>query len=179
MGCRRGDAAARAGRCRPAPAVSPHHGAERRGADTGGSGRAHAGREGMTRAPDAIRAAGDRIVANVPGAVFSGIVGDAAHVYGYHLGRDDLPADDYSVQLDLDQQGPGDAASALDISMPTDQMIVVSHRLANAALSRDPRMRAVREFAGTRDGRNVEAMDIAQWQVEHGWDESHLWHVHI
>jgi hypothetical protein len=133
----------------------------------------------VTRAPAAIRAAADRIVAAVPGAVFSGIVGDAAHVYGYHLGRDDLPSSDYSVQLGLDQQGAGDAASALDISMPTDQMVIVSHRLANAALARDPRMRGVREFAGTRDGRNVEALDIAEWVVEHGWDESHLWHVHI
>jgi hypothetical protein len=58
-------------------------------------------------------------------------------------------------------------------------MIAVSHRLANAALSHDPRMRAVREFAGTRDGRNVEALDLAEWRVEHGWDESHLWHIHI
>lgn len=133
----------------------------------------------MARAPSAIRAAADRIVNTLPGAVFSGIVGDAAHVYGYHLDRDTLPASDYSVQLELDRVGPGDAASALDISLPTDLMVTVSHRLANAALSHDPRMRAVREFAGTRDGRNVEALDIAEWVVEHGWDESHLWHVHI
>lgn len=133
----------------------------------------------MGRAPSAIRAAADRIVASVPGAVFSGIVGDAAHTFGYHVARDELPPTDGSVQLPLDQQGPGDAASALDISLPPDQMIAVTSRLAGLAVAGDSSLYALREFAGTLDGSATYAYDLAEHAPEYGWDSSHLWHIHL
>jgi hypothetical protein len=55
------------------------------------------------------------------GGVSLGIVGDARHVRGYHLGRDRIYSDvglgdrDYSVQVSCDRDGLTNAASAIDL----------------------------------------------------------------
>ena len=49
-----------------------------------------------------------------------GVVGDARHGSGYHLSRDALKArglgGDYSIQCPADKRGPGNTASAIDIT---------------------------------------------------------------
>jgi hypothetical protein len=134
----------------------------------------------MAYAPSAIRSAATTITGGIGGAVFSGVVGDAAHSYGYHLARNQLPGSDYSVQLAADREGNGDAASALDISLPPDQMIAVTARLRAAAKAGDPRLYALREFAGTLDGRTTFNRDLSNATEGFGnWDDSHLWHIHL
>lgn len=140
----------------------------------------------MARAPEAIRAAANKILAAVPGAVFSGIVGDANHGYGYHLSRGDALANggDYSTILPIDQQGAGDAASALDISLPPAQMTAVVNRLMAASVAGDPRLDGCREWFGARDGERVTGWDFRS-PATHAddrlstSDDSHKWHVHI
>lgn len=134
----------------------------------------------MARAPQAILQAQAAIVGGVGGAVASGIVGDANHSYGYHRARTEIASNDYSAVLPLDREGPGDAASALDISLPPNRMIEVTARLRAAAGRNDPRLYALREFAGTLDGRTTFNRDLST-SIEGfaQWDDSHLWHVHL
>ena len=128
-------------------------------------------------APDAIRRLFDTIHDAIPQAVLSGIVGDSAHTYGYHRGRDFLPSSDYSVQLAEDRQGDGQAASALDISWSGgDWQRIVSQRLMDAA--HDSRMSAAREFYGTTDGQTVCGWDYVYGRSGSS-DSSHLWHIHL
>lgn len=119
----------------------------------------------------------------IPSAIFSGVVGDAGHTFGYHLARQDLPADDYSVELDLDRQGDAGAASALDISLSPDLMLTVTKRLVAAAKKKDPRLKALREFCGTTNGLNPHPFDLSSDSDDptntQGWDDSHLSHVHL
>lgn len=138
----------------------------------------------MTTAPQAIRDVFTRVQASVPSAVLSGIVGDAAHSFGYHLSRQDLIArgepNDYSLVLPLDRLGPDDTASALDISLSPDLMKTVTGRLLAAARAGDPALSAVREFCGTTDGVNTHWYDLPTRSEGLGvWDDSHLWHVHL
>lgn len=138
----------------------------------------------MARAPAAIRAAQDRIVGGVGGAVASGIVGDKNHSYGYHLARNELPGSDYSVQYAADRDGPADAASALDISLPPEQMTAVVSRLMDASIAGDPRLYALREWFGARSGEPVTGWDFRD-DTTHvddritTADDSHKWHVHL
>ena len=119
------------------------------------------------------------------GGQFSGIVGDAAHGYGYHLAPNQLPSSDYSVRLSLDT-GSGvnrNYASALDISLPASTMKQVTARLKAAALDpNDTAMEYVREFYGTLNGSSVYGLihDSATgaWRQSTS-DSSHLWHVHV
>jgi hypothetical protein len=135
----------------------------------------------MATAPQAIFTLFAATQNAVPRAVLSGIVGDQAHSFGYHLARTELPADDYSVVLPLDKQGDGGAASALDISLPPDLMVTVTNRLLAAAKAHDPRLRALREFCGTTDGVHTHPYDLSNGQDGplDSWDSSHLWHVHL
>lgn len=130
-------------------------------------------------APAALKWLAARIVAEIPSAVLSGIVGDARHVYGYHRARSKLPSSDYSVQLAADKAGDADAASAIDISLDAARMKLVTGRLlASAKDVNDPRLNYCREFYGTVNGTSV-----AGWDTYFGRsatsDKSHLWHVHI
>ena len=130
------------------------------------------------RAPDAIRAAYD--ACTIPTKVFSGIVGDVAHSFGYHLAANDLPADDYSVVRPLDKQGARDAASALDIKLGPADMIAATKRVRDAAKAGDARLAGLREIGGTLDGVNTYAYDLATGSESFNeWDASHLWHVHL
>jgi hypothetical protein len=96
---------------------------------------------GMTGyASEAIRGVYDRV--SLSSRQLSGIVGDAAHTYGYHRCRDVLPGDDYSRVLQLDLQGDGQAASALDIKLSPEHMTLATQRLLGAAKRHDPRLGA-------------------------------------
>lgn len=133
------------------------------------------------RAPEAIHRLWLDVNRGVPRAVLSGIVGDTAHSFGYHLARRDLPSDDYSVQLRRDRLGADDCASALDVSLPPDLMKVCTRRLLDAARAKDPRLKALREFCGTLDGQSTYPWDLSTNTSEGvgSWDDSHLWHIHL
>lgn len=127
-------------------------------------------------APDAIRAVYDALT--LPGKQLSGIIGDSAHDYGYHRGRNYVGYGDYSAVLPPDLGGDGEAACGLDVSLPPDQMSAATQRLLNAVSSGDGRTAAVREFYGTVDGYNVVGWDQA-YACPATSDSSHLWHIHI
>lgn len=122
-------------------------------------------------------------------AVLSGIVGDVAHSFGYHLSPEDLRArgeyySDYSLETPRDRHGAVEhphAASAIDISLDPKEMIIATHRLLHAAKHHDPRVHGVREFCGTLNGRETYPWDLYTGASEGvgSWDDSHLWHVHI
>lgn len=133
-------------------------------------------------APEALKYFAREATARVGGQL-SGIVGDSAHTYGYHRSRNALPSSDYSVTLPLDRLGNGDAASAVDWSLPTNLMKTVTARLQKAALHpEDDRLDVIREFYGTLDGSYVFGMAHdgygEAWSNETS-DDSHLWHIHF
>lgn len=112
-----------------------------------------------------------------------GIVGDRAHVYGYHRARAVLPEDDYSVLLHRDQRGNKWAASALDITPGAaaggDGVQLLTSRLAGAVQRHDRRLyRVVREVYGSLDGDTVWGWDLRFGHAQES-DASHLWHVHL
>lgn len=116
-------------------------------------------------------------------ATFAGIVGDSAHRRegGYHISREDQPADNYSISdFSDDRLGPSNLASAVDMTMDTVDMILVTGRLAAAWAVRDPRLDAVRAFNGTLDGATARRWDTAYepTQTSEATDD-HLWHVHM
>lgn len=130
-------------------------------------------------APQAILAMFSTIKSGVPSAINAGVIGDAAHTYGYHRCRNVVPSDDYSVQLPPDQQGDGEAACGLDLSWgnAADQY-AVSQRLLDACRARDSRLYGLREFYGSTDGASVIGWDNwGNYPVTS--DDSHLWHVHL
>lgn len=129
-------------------------------------------------APAAIQGVYNRIT--VGSKQMSGIIGDQAHTYGYHRCRDVLPGNDYSRVLQLDLQGDGQAASALDVKFSSADMKTVSNRLLSAAKANDGRLRGLREFGGTVDGVNTKSYDLAaRHEGTNEWDDTHLWHVHL
>lgn len=128
-------------------------------------------------APAAITGLFNTIKASIPSAILAGIIGDSAHTYGYHRGRNYVSGSDYSAQLAPDKKGDGEAASALDISWGNaNDQYTVSQRLLNA--KNDSRMDPCREFYGSTDGRNVTGWDYyGNYSVTS--DDSHLWHIHL
>ena len=114
----------------------------------------------------------------VKSAQLSGIVGDSAHTYGYHRGRNYISSSDYSCQQADDKAGPGEAASALDVTMNDADMKTVSKRLNTAVNNGDSRLHCLREWYGTTDGYNVTGRDVRTGNYITS-DDSHLWHVHL
>ncbi len=108
-----------------------------------------------------------------------GIVGDAAHTYGYHLGKDRLRAGDYSASLARDKAGLTNAASAIDIGNHTGLKALTNFlALAGAA----GQAKDVREVIGPGfDGRAY------RWSADNDWNregprapgDSHEWHCHV
>jgi hypothetical protein len=128
-------------------------------------------------APQAIKNLFATVQAAIPSALMGGIIGDAAHTYGYHRGRNYVPGDDYSVQSAEDRQGDGEAACGLDISWGNAaDHYTVSRRLLDAA--HDSRMYPAREFYGSTDGWTVCGYDYPGGYPVTS-DPSHLWHVHL
>lgn len=126
-----------------------------------------------------------------PTALLGGVYADKK---GYHNYRNALSAGDYSVgDVAADRAGPGNFASALDITLKSAQMRTYTKRLDVAARARDPRLftpRGVvlREFIGTLDGRTVYCYVLtggrhlgltADSGPDPGRDKTHLWHIHL
>ncbi len=141
----------------------------------------------MTYAPGSIAAAAK--VWTDHGGTNLGIVGDAAHTWGYHCGRDRLFSatghgwDDVSVRTARDRAGLTDAASALDLGH-TDKRVLRAFTgwLIDRCRANAPETADLREVIGSLDGvntiyydreRNVVATNAA------GVDSSHLWHTHL
>lgn len=123
-----------------------------------------------------------KIAAAIPTGRCVGVLGDGAHTYGYHRSRNwlnDHNPGDYSTTSARDRKGPGDAASAIDVRLAPAQMKTVTGRLMKAAKAKDRRLRVVREFFGTLNGRDVAGWDLLKHQASNGADDSHLWHVHV
>lgn len=120
----------------------------------------------------------------VKGMRRSGIVGNAAHTYGYHRARNELGASDYSVQAPADHRGDGWAASAIDLSFGPAEMRVVTRRLIDSMRDKtDRRSDCIREVFGTLDGHHVTGWnayaDANRGVGPTSSDSSHLWHVHL
>lgn len=127
-----------------------------------------------------------------PSVLFGGVY---AVKPGYHSYRDRLPSTDYSTGRDVaaDKRGPGDKASAIDLTMSTAAMMKYTKRLDDAARARDPRLYTpdgpvLREFIGTKDGSVVYCYVLmggcplgvgADAGPDPGRDISHLWHLHL
>lgn len=123
------------------------------------------------------KAGWDAIHKFMPQAQLSGIVGDRAHTYGYHRGRNYVGRGDYSATQADDRAGPGEAASALDVTLNPSDMITVTKRLIAAVNRNDPRLHGLREFYGTTNGKVVTGRDVRTHNVVTS-DPSHLWHIH-
>ena len=121
------------------------------------------------------------VIAAIPGGVGSGIV---AAKSGYHSSRaynQAYHSGNYSIRNSYDLQGPSDGAAAIDVTMSTSNMKFYTKRMFDAMARRDPRVRAVKEFIGTLDGRTVirftrDHPDQTPWKASS--DSSHLWHGH-
>lgn len=128
------------------------------------------------------------------GGVNLGVVGNAAHTRGYHLGRDriydgsgpGMGDRDYSVQTKRDRAGLTDAASAIDLgrlngSLPA--LYRFSRWLVIQCRQNAPGTRDFREIIYSPDG-----VRVLRWDRERGYataskpgeaDSSHLTHTHI
>lgn len=136
------------------------------------------------------------------GGVSLGIVGNAVHCKGYHLGRDriygscacrpknicvpGLGAADYSVQTARDRAGLSNAASAIDLGRlggSLSNLYAFSRWLVERCRTNQPGTADIREVICSPDGTTV-----LRWDRERGHasaprpgeaDESHLTHTHI
>jgi hypothetical protein len=119
-----------------------------------------------------------------PTALLGGIFADKR---GYHNTRkrnQQKWPDDYSIRLALDKLGPSDKSGGIDLTMNTAAMKKYTARLDKAAKAKDKRLYlngepVIREFIGTKDGKNVYCYDLAKRREDHTRDSTHLWHVHI
>lgn len=139
----------------------------------------------MTYAPPALRDLGAYLEAR--GVTNLGIVGDIAHTYGYHLGRDRIYGPggkgdaDYSVQFDRDAAGLTDAAAGIDLGGDADALRKLTRWLWDECLARGAGTEDVREVIGSADGTNVFGWSSKapnQLILNYG-DATHLWHTHI
>lgn len=140
----------------------------------------------MTYAPNSVKAVASVIVGG--GFINSGIIGDSAHAYGYHCGRDRVYGPngrgdaDYSVQQPRDKAGLTNAAMALDLgSTDKPKLRAYTKALMDACIAKAPDTRDIREIIGTIDGIRVvgwSALSPASLIPNYG-DSSHLWHTHI
>jgi hypothetical protein len=145
----------------------------------------------MSYAPPAMKALGAYWVRQ--GGVNLGIVGNTAHVKGYHLGKDRIfdgsgPGigwDDYSVKTTRDKAGLTDAASAIDLGRmdgSLSKLWTFSMWLARQCMANAPGTRDVREiiFWHPERGRVVGWSDLAPDRLINDYgDLSHKTHTHI
>ena len=137
------------------------------------------------RITDALWAFWEKVDAAFPGMRLGGIY---APKPGYHntvaANLANWP-NDYSVELPLDLVGPRTKARAVDLTPASVRdMITITSRLKAAADHPDDiRLKGIREFIGTLDGRTVfcyiRDTDSGSWTFDGGRDTSHLWHEHM
>lgn len=115
-----------------------------------------------------------------PSAVCSGICGDRAHQQrgGYHIGRKFQPKSNYSVTRSDDKGGPGDASSAIDMSMNRRDMIECTLRLRRVWLDKsDPRRKYLNAFNGWLGYGTAVRFDMVSGRKSTA-SPDHKWHVH-
>ena len=112
---------------------------------------------------------------------------------GYHDIRNGHSGDYSVAEVSTDREGPGDKASALDLTMSAEAMRRYTTRLDGACRRRDERLfiggqAVLREFIGTKDSRSVYCYVLvggrarglsADSSPDYGRDSSHLWHIHL
>lgn len=137
-----------------------------------------------TLAPPTIKAVIPAWEKAYPSAVFSGIVGDMAHMNrgGYHVSIEDQSSTNYSVILSDDKAPPGtwprNLAAALDMSMNKTDMILSTRRwMAVWADHSDPRRRFFRGFNGWLGTGNAQRWDFVKNTVQESTND-HTWHQH-
>ncbi len=123
------------------------------------------------------------------GGVNLGIVGDTAHLdrgVSYHLGKQDLLPDAYSIKTARDKAGLSNAASAIDLGKLGGSYVglrAFSVWLVAQARTDGPGTGDMREIIYSPDGQTV-----LRWDRERGYasapqtgeaDTSHLTHTHI
>lgn len=120
--------------------------------------------------------------AALAGVRLGGIYANKAHYHNTVAANLSRWPSSYSVRLAIDRRAPRDKARAIDFTLSSAQMKVVTGRLRDAANRRDPRLEAVREFYGTLDGSTVygriKDAPGGNWRASSA-DSSHTWHVHI
>lgn len=135
-----------------------------------------------SRVTDAMWRLWEGAHAAITGVRLSGIYANKAHYHNTVSANLSRWPSSYSVRLAIDRRAPRDKARAIDLTLSTTQMKVVTGRLRDAANRRDPRLAAVREFYGTLDGSRVygriKDAEAGNWRSSSA-DSSHLWHVHI
>lgn len=143
----------------------------------------------MTYAPKSITAAGAYWTSR--GGVNLGIVGDAAHTVGYHLGRDRIYSstgqgdDDYSVRHPRDKAGLSGAASALDLGRlngKLPELYQFSRWLVAECQREAPGTDDIREVIYSPDGQKVQRYSGVDGLIHEGpgnGDSSHITHTHI
>lgn len=144
----------------------------------------------MSYAPKTITAAA--AVWTKHGGLNSGIVGNAAHKYGYHIGKDRIYSAagqhgaDYSVSHPRDKAGLSNAASALDLGHANKAILrKFSVWLVNQCIKKAPGTADIREIIYSADGKTVHRYEASNGKIYLGGngtgqgDNSHLWHTHI
>lgn len=133
----------------------------------------------MAYSPAAITAVYTHVHRALPSMERSGVLALKA---GYHNSRNNHQRNrpnDYSIQRDVDREGDGDAASAIDMKFNTRELGIVCRRLMAASKAKDPRLQGkIREWFGSFDGKNLTGYSLYRDEVRTS-DPSHLWHLHI
>lgn len=122
------------------------------------------------------------------GGVNLGVVGDTKHQakgVSYHLGRDQLRDDAYSIELPRDKNGLSSAASAIDLGKlnGTRANLRAFSGWLVAQCMADPKVRKdIREIIYTADGKTVQRYSGVDNKIHTGpgnGDLTHLSHTHI
>lgn len=125
------------------------------------------------------------------GGAMLGIVGDAGHTTGYHLGRDriygpgGMGADDYSVRHPRDKAGLSGAAAAIDLGKiggSYDELYRFSRWLVAECMDGAPGTGDIAEVIYSPDGQTVQRWSGKDHQIHTGPgnnDPSHKTHTHV
>lgn len=123
-----------------------------------------------------------QLKALIPGVRLGGIFADKSGYHNTVLANLARWPGNYSVRHAIDREQPRDKARAIDLTMNSTWMRTITRRLLDGAARRDPRMRCVKEFYGTTDGRTVvgRLKDSPDGPYREGSsDSSHTWHEHL
>ena len=145
----------------------------------------------MTTNPQTLRSLGAYWTSQ--GGVNLGVVGNAAHTSGYHLGRDRIydgsgPGQgdaDYSVKLARDKAGLTNAASAIDLGKLNGSLAnlrAFSRDLVKRCMASATTRRDVGEVICAPDGTKVQRYSGVDNLIHTGagnGDASHITHTHI